>query len=236
VARGVATRFTFAPASETWSPVWSPDGKWVAYNSNRLGPLDICRKSTAGGDEEPLLESSTLFKLVSGWTPDGGSIIYNQPDPETGWDLWRLPLDGDRKPVPVVRTRFNEYGGAVSPDGHWFTYSSEESGKQEIYVQSYPEPGLKYQVSTAGGTGSGWSKDGKQILFASLDGNIMIADVETAPAFKVDRPRVLFKARQDAVGSTATRDFSRFLMSVPAGEAAPPTITIVLNWTAGMKK
>ena len=235
VARGVATRFTFAPSSETQSAVWSPDGKWVAYNSNRLGPLDIYRKSTAGGDEEPLLQSSALFKNVIQWTPDGSSIIYNQPDPETGWDIWRLPLDGDRKSAPIVRTRFNEYGGAVSPDGHWITYFSEESGKSEVYVQSYPEPGHKYQVSTAGGTGSTWSKDGKQILFASLDGNAMLADVETAPAFKVERPRILFKYRQDAAGTTATLDFSRFLMSVPAGEAAPPTITIELNWAAGMK-
>ncbi len=236
VARGVATRFTFIPSSETQNPVWSPDGKWVAYNSNRLGPLDIYRKSTAGGDEEALLQSSTLFKNVYQWTPDGGSIIYNQPDPETGWDIWRLPLDGDRKPVPIVRTRFNEYGGAVSPDGHWIAYFSAESGKLEVYVQSYPEPGHKYQVSTAGGQGSAWSKDGRHILFGSLDGNAMIADVETSPAFQVDRPRVLLKVRQDQAGITATRDFSRFLMSVPAGEAAPPTITIELNWTAGMKK
>jgi len=236
MARGVATRFTFVPSSETQSAVWSPDGKWVAYNSNRLGPLDIYRKSTTGGDEEALLQSSALFKNVNQWTPDGGSIIYGQPDPETGWDIWRLPLDGDRTPVPVVRTRFNEYGGAVSPDGHWITYYSEESGKSEVYVQSYPEPGHKYQVSTAGGATSAWSKDGRQILFGSLDGNVMIADVATVPSFKVGRPRALFKARQDATGFTATRDFSRFLMSVPAGEAAPPTITIELNWTAGMKK
>jgi len=236
VARAVATRFTFVSSSETYFPAWSPDGKWVAYNSNRLGPADIYRKSSAGGDEEPLLQSSTLFKNLSQWTPDGGSLIYGQPDPETGWDIWRLPLDGDRKPVPIVRTRFNEYGGAVSPDGHWITYFSDESGKLEVYVQSYPEPGHKYQVSTAGGQGSVWSRDGRQILFGSLDGNSMLADVETGPAFKVDRPRVLFKSRQDLAGATATRDFGRFLVSVPAGEAAPPTITFVLNWTAGMKK
>jgi Tol biopolymer transport system component len=236
VARGVATRFTYVPSSETNGQVWSPDGKWVAYNSNRLGPYDIYRKSAAGGDEEPLLQSSALFKNITQWTPDGGSIIYNQPDPETGWDIWRLPLQGDRKPVPVVRTRFNEYAGAVSPDGHWINYSSEESGKQEVYVQSYPEPGHKYQVSTAGGTSSVWSKDGRQILFGSLDGNVMMANVETAPSFKADRPRVLFRVRQDAAGTAATADLRRFLMAVPAGEAAPPTITIQLNWTAGLRK
>ena len=76
--------------------------------------------------------------------------------------------------MPVVRTRFNEYGGAVSPDGHWITYFSEESGKNEVYVQSYPEPGRKYQVSTAGGAGSVWSKDGREIVFGSLDGIILV--------------------------------------------------------------
>jgi Tol biopolymer transport system component len=236
VARGVATRFTYATASETNNPVWSPDGKWVAYNSNRLGPVDIYRKSTAGGDEELLLRSSTLIKNLSQWTPDGKSLLYYQPDPETGWDIWRLPLDGDRKPVPVVRTRFNEVLGAVSPDGHWISYTSDESGKPEVYVQSYPNLGPKYQVSTSGGSSGTWSKDGRQIEFASLDGNVMIADVEISPSFKVNRLHVLFKVRQDLVSATGTRDFSRALLSVPAGEGAPPAIMIELNCLAEMKR
>jgi serine/threonine protein kinase/Tol biopolymer transport system component len=235
VARAVATRFTFA-ASNAGAPVWSPDGKWVAYNSDRMGPWDIYRKSVAGGDEEPLLQSSTLFKNVSQWTPDGSSLLYYQPDPQTGWDIWRLPLDGDRKPVPILRTRFNEYAGVVSPDGHWMAYYSDESGKSEVYVQSYPEPGRKYQASTGGGQNPLWSRDGRQILFNTADGTLMEADVETVPSFKVGRPRALFKLRQDLVGIAFAPDWSRFLLTVPAGEASAATITLEVNWAAGLKR
>jgi dipeptidyl aminopeptidase/acylaminoacyl peptidase len=235
VTRAVATRFTFGTSSETYAPVWSPDGKWVAYGSDRLGPTSIYRKPVGGGDEEPLLQSSTLFKNISQWTPDGRSLIFSQPDPETGWDIWSLPLDGDRKPVPVVHSRFIEANGAVSPDGHWIAYNSDESGKQELYVQSYPEPGRKYQVSSTGGLGGAWTKDGRQILYSTLDGNILSVEVETAPSFRVGQAHLLFKDRQDAVGATAMPDFSRFLEAVPAGAATAATIIVELNWMAGLK-
>ena len=237
VARSLATRFTFGSTSETYAPVWAPDGKWVAYDSDRQGPADIFRKPVGGsGDEEPVLESATLFKNLSQWTPDGSSLIYYQPDPETGWDIWRIPLDGERKPVPVIRTRFNEYSGQVSPDRHWIAYYSDESGRPEVYVRSYPEPGQKYQVSTAGGIQGVWSRDGRELLFGSLDGGVMVATVKTTPTFTVDRPRLLFKPRQDVVFYTFASDFSRFIASVPVREATAAAITVELDWIAGLKR
>jgi serine/threonine protein kinase len=237
IPRALATRFTFTSGPSTSNEVWSPDGKWVAYNSIRSGPQDIFRKLADGsGEEEPLLQSNGLFKNVQQWSPDGRYLTFNQTDPTTGWDIWLLPLEGDRKPVPYLHSRFNEYGGFISPDGHWISYYSDESGKPEVYVQSFPTPGNKYQVSTSGGGGGIWTKDGKEILFFSLDGTVLTADVQTVPTFKTGTPRVLFKARQDAVGTAGTADLQRFLQSVPVGAAAPTTITVEVNWASALKR
>jgi tricorn protease-like protein len=237
LTRGVASRFTFTATGITYNPVWSPDGKWVAYNSNRAGPADIFRKLANGAEEEePLLQSSALFKNLSQWTADGRYLVFFQPDAATGWDLWLLPVEGDRKPVPFLRSRFNEYAGAVSPDGHWMSYGSDESGRVEAYVQSFPTPGSKYQVSTTGAAFAGWSKDGKEMWIGGLDGTVLVVDVKTAPTFTAGTPRVLFKLRPDVVASTATPDFQRFLIAVPVGAAAPPSLVLELNWMSMLKK
>jgi Tol biopolymer transport system component len=235
LSRGVATRFTFRPSSGV--AVWSPDGSRIAFNSNQAGPWDIYQKLASGaGAEEPLFQSSALFKNLSQWSPDGRYLVFTQPDAATGWDLWLLPVEGDRKPVPYLRSPFNEQSGYLSPDGRWMAYSSDESGKLEVYVQSFPTPGSKYQVSTSGGFAGTWSKDGKEMIIAGTDGTILSVDVQTTPSFKAGTPRVLFKPRQDLVGITGTRDFQRFLVSVPVGEASPSSITLQLNWPAALKR
>jgi hypothetical protein len=153
-----------------------------------------------------------------------------------------LPLKGDRKPVPYLRTPFNEITAAVSPDGHWLAYDSDETGTSEIYVRSFPEPGEKYRVTTSGGTAAEWSKDGRELLIWTGGlvlpgvGPVLSADVETTPTFKAGTPRLLFTPRQDIAGLSVTRDLKRFLAAVPVEGAAPASITVVLNWQAALKR
>jgi Tol biopolymer transport system component len=239
--RPVPTRFTFGP-SMNQTGAWSPDGSRIAFNSNRLGPTDIYVKAVGGaGQEQPLLISSGLFKNLSQWTQDGRFLVYDEPQPRTGWDLWLLPTEGDHKPVPYLCTPFNERWGTISPDGRWMAYFSDESGKWELYVQSFPTPGSKYQVST-NGTGfsyffSSWVRDGRELIYVGADGlTLMVAEVQTSPTFKVGASHKLFKLRRDHLWGDVTRDGQRVLVTTPAGQASASTITLEMNWTAAMRK
>jgi len=246
--RAVATRLTFeglvASGPGTGSvAVWSPDGSRVAFMSNRSGLYDVYQVLASGaGRPEPLVQSNVVFKTPVAWSPDGRYLVFAQNDEATGWDLWLLPLEGDRKPVPYLRTPFNEITAAISPDGRWLAYDSDETGAPEVYVQSFPEPGEKHRVSTGGGTSAQWSRDGHELVFFNLSqffsgsGPVFSVDVETTPSFKAGTPRLLFTPQPDILGLTATSDLKRFLAAIPAEGAAPPSITIMLNWQAALKR
>jgi Tol biopolymer transport system component len=145
-------------------------------------------------------------------------------------------VEGERKPTPILKSRFNEGASQISPGGHWLSYSSDESGRSEIYVQSFPTPGSKYQVTTSGSLSSWWSKNGKEMLILGLDFTVLSVDVQTGASFKAGTPRLLFKTRQDALWMAATSDLQRFIQVVPVGAAAPNSITVVINWMAGLEK
>src|SRR5262249_31236128 len=147
VARAVSTRFTFEPGVDALA-VWAPDSSRLAFRNN----LDIFQKTSSGsGSPEFVLESDT-FKTPQEWAPDGRYLLYRNLDLKTGRDLWVLPLFGDRKPIPFLVTNYEERDGQFSPDGHWIAYASNESGRFEIYIQPFPGPGGKWQVSTGGGS------------------------------------------------------------------------------------
>ena len=149
VARGLRTRFTFDPADELDS-IWSPDGSRIVFNSRRKGHLDLYQKASSGAGSEEVLLEDNLDKLHLSWSPDGRFILYStsSASPQTGADLFVLPLSGDRKPVPFLKTQFNELAGQFSPDGQWVAYVSNESGRNEVYVAPFPGPGGKWQIST----------------------------------------------------------------------------------------
>jgi Tol biopolymer transport system component len=224
----------------------------LVFQSARKGArTDIYEKPADGAtDEQPLLVN-TQEKWLQDWSRDGRFILYGViADPKSGWDLWALPLTGDRKPFPVAQTSFDEFGGQFSPDGRWLAYASNESGRSEIYVRPFSGPGGKWQVSTAGGAQPRWRRDGKELFYVAPDNRLMAVSLgfaADARAVDVGAPVALFPTRLASgaaiasFGSVATAQYDiatdgRFLMNVAVEEATAPPITIVQNWLAALKK
>ena len=245
LVRGTSTRFTFDPASD-YLPLWSPDGSQLAFSSNRMGRIfNLYQKPSSGAGNEELLLQSEVNKYVMDGSSDGRFLIYSNQDPKTRHDLWVLPLSGDRKPFLFLQTQFEEYHARFSPDGRWTAYISNESGKYEVYVQSFPKPSGKWQVSTNGGIQPRWRRDGKELFYLGLDGKLMAVAVKSDATLEIGAPTALFEARTlygTAVNISArqeydvTGDGQRFLLNVDLSDDASNPITVVLNWTAGLQK
>ena len=177
------------------------------------------------------------------WSSDGRFLLYFQNDPKTGYDLWVLPLFGERKPFPFVNTSFIERNGQFSPDGRWVAYESNESGRNEIYVQAFPGPGGKWQVSTGGGIEPRWRRDGKELFYIALDGKLMAAPIQAAgQALEAGAPISLFQTRIVGGGQSGWRqqyavapDGQRFLINITVDESTASPITIVTNWARALK-
>ncbi len=238
LARGITSRFTFDPERE-FAPVWSPDGRRIAY-SKQNKTWDLFAKDAAGTGEPVEILKSGENKIVSDWSKDGAWLIYNSQNKDTGWDLWALPMNGaDPKPIPLARTKFAEFGGSLSPDGKFLAYRSNESGRGEIYVQEFPEARSKWQVSANGGGDPFWKGDGRELYYRGRDLTIMAVPVKTGATFDSGTPQALFKARFALINSRGlyrpTRDGQRFLVLQTLGRDAIPPATVVLNWTAVLK-
>jgi eukaryotic-like serine/threonine-protein kinase len=235
LARGVSSRFTFHPAND-YGPVWSPDGGRVAFSSDRAGSFDLYEKAASGEGEEKLLLKNDEFKLAGDWSRDGRFIAFSSRNPKTNWDVWVLPTFGDRKPIPVVVGQFNELVPAFSSDGRYLAYQSNESGRYEIYVQSFPGPGGKWQVSTSGGADPAWRADGKELFYRAPDQKLMAVDIRIGESFQAGIPRSLYLARvQPGTARNkylAAADGQRFLFVSPLGREAMTPTTVVLNWFA----
>src|SRR5262249_54817112 len=162
---------------------WSPDGTHVAFSSLRDGATDLYQKiSNNAGSDESLLKSSA-HKFLTQWSPDGRFVVYEQSG-----DLWLLPTSGGQ-PVQVSKTKFNESDGQFSPDGRWLAYISNEYGPSDVFVQTFPLTGAKWQVSTGGGTDPRWNPNGKEIFYISPDQKLMAATVRpNGPKIDVDPP------------------------------------------------
>ncbi len=245
LGRGVLSRFTFDAAGDLWA-TWSPDGRRIAFRSNRKGVYDLYWKPAIGPGSEELLLASAQDKAPMDWSPDGRFLLYREQGyreqgSKTGLDLWGLPLGGDRKPFPVVQTNFDELGAQFSPDGKWIAYESNESGRYEIYVQPFPGPGSKLEVSTNGGAQVRWQRDGKELFYIALDGRLMAVPIRlasNAQTIEAGAPIPLFATHVGAALSYPFRqqydispDGQRFLMNTVIEEAASP-ITVILNWKA----
>jgi len=243
-ARGVMTRLTF-DAAQDGLPVWSPDGKWIAFSSDREGGVQqIYRKEASGaGKEERLTEGPTPKQLLD-WSRDGRFLLYRDNDPKTGRDLVALPLEGDRKPIPVVHTQFMESTGAISPDGRWVAYASNDSGDNQVYIQAFSGsaggPSGRWQISTGGGYDVKWRGDGKELYYISPNREMMAVALKASPqGIQAETPRALFSPDFDPTSLRqfdVTPDGQRFLMVVNAQPQSEAALTVVANWQAALRK
>jgi Tol biopolymer transport system component len=241
LSRETLTRFTFEGNVNSY-PSWTPDGKRIAFLSNKEGPLNIFWQLADGSGGLERLTTSDEPQTPNSWSPDGKLLAFNEITPVTGIDVWVLRLS-DRKAQPFLQqTPFNESAPRFSPDGHWLAYVSDESGRYEVYVQPYPGPGGKWQISTDGGTEPVWNPNGRELFYRSGD-KMMAVDIATQPGFTVGKPRMLFEGQYQPTPVTfpnydVSPDGQRFLMLKPSdsAEAAPTQINVVLNWFEELKR
>jgi eukaryotic-like serine/threonine-protein kinase len=254
---GASNRLTFDPALDS-NPLWSPDGSQIVWESMRGGSWGIYRKASDGSGNDELLYKSpgTGSFALTDWSRDGRFILFHASTPPAKTDIFALPIgpgtSADRQPIPVIQTPAGELGGYVSPDCRWIAYMSDESGREEVYVQAF-NPGSKsgsapvsgkWMVSKGSVGMARWRSDGKELVFISAGGAIMSVDVTADSVFHASPPKLLFQFPSYALalgGTTpgarmdATRDLQRFLVTVPALSNSRQELTVVLNWQAALK-
>ncbi len=242
--RGALSRLTF---NEGVDPVWTPDGRYVTFGSNRQGGAarNIYWKRADGAGEAQRLTESEHNQPPNSWSPDGKTLAFMQISPQTSRDLWTLPMEEDGagglkpgKPVPFLITPFSERTPAFSPDGRWVAYYSDESGGYEVYVRPFPGPGGKWQISTDGGRFPTWSPNGGELFYRTLDSRIMAVTYSVeGDSFRVGRPRLWSEEQFPGRGSTQTFDLhpdgKRFAL-LKAAEDSEQTgsthMNLVTNW------
>jgi Tol biopolymer transport system component len=241
-------RFTVDAADDIF-PIWSPDGTRIVFSSTRKGGLNLYSKPASGTGNDELLLETPQIKTASSWSPDGRFLLYMSADPVTGFDIWALPMDGDRKPFPVIQSKANERLGQFSPDGKWIAYESDESGRYEVYIQPWSgssgKGGGKVPISPTGGTQMRWRHDGKALFYIALDDRLMMVPIKFGSSgqdVEPDAPVPLFTTHVGGAVQPFPRhqyvvspDDLRFLMVVERQGATASPITLLLNW-AGSRK
>ena len=244
-ARGVSPRFTYDPREDIFA-VWSPTGDRIVFAAQSTGtPPNLFQKKVGVTSGEEQLVKSRFNSQPTDWSRDGQFVVYGRLDPQTQWDLWLMPMaeGADRTEKPYLRSNANEHLAQFSPDGAWIAYVSDESGTNEVYVQTFPQPGTREQISTGGGNQPRWSGDGRELFYIAPDGQLMAVSVKPGQKFEATRATALFKTRiVDRFGAgnngyltnyTVSRDGKRFLISTVADESnAVPATTILINWFA----
>jgi eukaryotic-like serine/threonine-protein kinase len=242
-SRDTLTRLTFE-GNMNQNPAWTPDGTRIAFYTDRDGqPPQIYWQMANGSGGLERLGSGEAFQVPKSWSADGQLLAFFEISTTTQRDIWVLRIN-DRKAQPFLRTAFTETSPGFSPDARWLVYVSDESGRPETYVQPYPGPGGKWQVSVDGGTEPLWSRNGREIFYRS--GNkMMVVEVTTQPSFSASKPRVLFEGPyllglfpNSGGAYDVTSDGQRFLMVKETAAASTSTaqINVVLNWTEELKR
>lgn len=204
---------------------------------------DLYQKSSSGIGQEKTVLQSERAKYLTDWSPDGKFILYRALDATTNLELFALPVGGDGKPIPFIKTTFGVNHGQFSPNGRWVAYSSNESGKWEIYVAPFPGTGGNWRVSTAGGSEPRWRRDGKELFYIDPDGKLMAVEVKDGPTFDADVARPLFQTRRrvhissaDLFSYDVSDDGQRFLVNTDVGDVTSSSLTVVLNWSAKLRQ
>ena len=239
--RNTSARFTFGSGNSGF-PEWSPDGKELVFSSDREGSINLYRKPANGAREEELLLRSNVHKRALSWSRDGKFLLF-ATSPSVVFsdqDIWVLPMQGNRTPYPFLQTRFDETGARFSPDGRWVCYSSNESGRYEVYVRQFAASndaaaGGKWMVSKDGGTYPEWREDGKELIYLEPGGKLMSVSIDLTGVFQAGAPHELFRGPAGVEGGASTSDLKRFLVAVPIDRKAPQAFTVLLNWARPTK-
>jgi eukaryotic-like serine/threonine-protein kinase len=241
MARGVQTRLTFGPV-ENDSPVWSPDGKWIVYSSLESNiHTKLYRKPANGSGAEELLLSDDQVAVASDWSRDGKYLLYARGPGAVNWEIWALPLEGERKPWLVVPRTANSFAaeGRLSPDGRWLAYTSQESGKPEVYVVAFRGGQGKWQVSTNGGYQPQWSRDGKELYYFNQASRSVLA----TPVKEINQGLEFGAAQPLASNATSSQkgfynvspDGKKILLNLVSQQVSQ-SVTVLTNFAAGLKK
>lgn len=226
------------------APIWTPDGKRLVFNSTNL-----FWKAADGSGATERLTTSEYQQRAASWSPDGKTLAFVQEEPTAGDDIWTLSLaDRDRTPRPFVRTAAQEQAPDFSPDGRWLAYASNESGHFEVYVQPYPGPGERHQVSAQGGTQPTWARNGRELFYTlptietiGRTGKMMVVDVTTTPTFSAGVPQPLksvVRLSQPFRGYDVAADGQRFITTQEKESSEPPPAQMILvqNWFEELKR
>jgi eukaryotic-like serine/threonine-protein kinase len=250
LGRATEMRFT-SDTSNKFAPIWSPKGDSLVFASDRKGFFNLFQQAANGSGQDEVFLTNGKNRFSTQWSRDGRFIVYEEFDPKTKEDLSVLPTEGpekERNPVPYLQTEFNEGLGQLSPDSHWMAYTSDQSGKPEVYVRPFPRAEGQWTISVAGGEQPRWRGDGKELFFEAADGKMMAVPVKAVPGpkptFEAGVPVALFDAHMASTSGIGlfeydvTADGKRFLINATGGPgaASSPTLTVVVNWNAELKK
>ena len=248
LAGGTGTRLTSYPGLDA-KPRWSPDGKYIVFDSARDSlPPNVFRMSATGIGREQRLLTSPLIQHANDWSRDGRFVLFAMLDPKTQWDIWLLPVKGDasaRTPAPsaLVQSPANEYNAQVSPDGEWIAYQSDESGDWEIYLRKIdpPDRGTLTQISSGGAVWPVWRRDGGELFYITNDGSLMTVAIKLGRELEASEPQLLFKTNVAELWNpvrnyAAARDGRRFLINARIEGTGQAPITVTLNWPASLQR
>jgi Tol biopolymer transport system component len=222
------------------APVWSPDGSRVLFAASAsVVQLQLFQQQvTGGGEARPLLTTEESV-IPEDWSPDGQFVVYTITQPADNNRIMLLHMR-DSRTTPLGVTRFSEYEGRISPDGRWLAYTSQESGRPEIYLRPFPSGTSGVIISIGGGSEPSWRRDGRELFYLGPNGALMSVDLTLSAGIKASRPSELFRwnvpadRQSNATRYGSTPDGRRFLVVAAVGDAAPAAITVVLNWATAL--